>query len=108
MTATVSPAAGPKSILSPGRFPEVVVVSAAVVDVAGDVVVGASVVLGWLVLDRVVLETRDEVVVEADWLPQAASISVNVTVHKACRDLMRLHRVGCCQRSGEFEDVSCR
>jgi hypothetical protein len=89
----MSPAAGPKSIVSPGRFPEVVVVVVpdSVVDVTGDVVVVTRLVLVWVGLVWAVLETRDEVVVEAASPPQAASISVNEAVHKAGRDLMRLH-----------------
>jgi hypothetical protein len=81
----MSPAAGPKSILSPGRSPEVVVVVVpdSVVEVTGDVVVVTRLVLVWAVL-----ESRDEVVVEAPSPPQAASIRVNVAVHKAGRDLM--------------------
>jgi hypothetical protein len=86
----MSPAAGPKSILSPGRSPEVVVVVVpdSVVEVTGDVVVVTRLVLVWLVLVWAVLETRDEVVVESASPAQAASISVNVAVNRAGRDLM--------------------
>jgi hypothetical protein len=61
----------------------VVVVPDSVVEVTGDVVVVTRLVLVWAVL-----ETRDEVVVESASPAQAASISVNVAVNRAGRDLM--------------------